>query len=517
MLSGAYMRTQPSRRAYATMIFLILLICYTYFVPKWADWAANSRADLVYAVVDEGVLTIDAYHENTGDKAFFEGHYYTDKSIGPSLVALPFYAVFKVVATLPLVQNLIENGENLGRFSDTLNPEGQGFRPQAMYEGMALTFMTFFAVSAPSVLLGMIVFLFAARFARKDAYAFVLALIYGLATPAFAYSNVLFQHQLSAFGAFVGFYLLWRVIFEQANVRWLWAVGILFGFVAITEYPVLPFVGLIFFWAAYKMPNRLALYRVILGAMPLGLLFAAYNFAIFHTPLPVGYEYSTNWQEVHDQGFLSITSPNLQTFVGLTIRPFRGLFFIAPALLLAIPGLILMWQTRREYRSVTVLLALMIGGFLFYNSSSVMWWGGDAVGPRYLVPMLPFLALPIIFALNRLLPQPVGRGVTIFLVALSAFNVWTQTIAGQYFPPIDVDGVPITNPLIQYSLPLLAQGDVARNYGIIFLGLPGLFSLIPLILAVTVTYLLVPRWLDRRMPSDAPRFEQAVDSITEHT
>ena len=144
------MHTSPSRQAYAITVFLILLVAYGYFMPKWADWAANSRADLVYALVDEGVLTIDTYHENTGDKAFFEGHYYTDKSLGPSLVALPFYAVFKVIATLPPVQNLIENGGNLGRFSDTLNPEGQGYRPQAMYEGMALTFITFFAVSVPS-------------------------------------------------------------------------------------------------------------------------------------------------------------------------------------------------------------------------------------------------------------------------------------------------------------------------------------------------------------------------------
>ncbi len=499
---------QPSRRAYAAAVFLILLICYGYFMPKWADWAANSRADLVYAIVDEGVLMIDSYHENTGDKAFFEEHYYTDKSLGPSLVALPFYAVFKAIATLPPVQNFIENGASLGGFSDTLNPEGAGFRPEAMYEGMALTFMTFFATSVPSALLGTVVFLLAARFARKDSYAFWLALIYGLATPVFAYSNVLFQHQLAAFGIFVGFYLLWRVIYENASLRWLWVVGVLFGFVAITEYPVVLFLGFIFLWAAFKMPNRLALYRVVFGALPLGLLFAAYNYTVFHTPLPVGYEYSTNWQEVHDQGFMSLTSPSFQTFLGLTFGPFRGLFFIAPVLLLAAPGLILMGRQRPEYRSVTVLLTLVIGGFLLYNSSSVMWWGGHAVGPRYLVPMIPFIALPIIFAFNWLLPQPAARYVVIFLAALSLFNVGAQTIAGQYFPPANVDGVDITNPLVQYSLPLLAEGDVARNYGIVILGLPGMWSLIPLIAAVIVVYLIVPRWLDRRIQPQTPALEQ---------
>jgi hypothetical protein len=503
------MHFQPSRHAYAVAVFLILLICYGYFMPRWADWGSNSRADLVYAIVDEGVLTIDSYHENTGDKAFFEGHYFTDKSLGPSLLAIPFYAAFKVIATVPPVQNLIENGGSLGRFSDTLNPEGQGFRPQAMYEGMALTFMTFFATSIPSAVLGTVVFLFAARFARKDSYAFWLALIYGLATPVFAYSNGLFQHQIAAFGAFVGFYLLWRVIYERATYRWLWFVGVLFGLVAISEYPVVPFIGFIFLWAVYKMPNRLALGRVVLGAIPLGLLFAAYNFAIFHTPLPVGYEYSTNWQEVHSQGFMSLTSPNFQTFLGLTISPFRGLFFIAPVLLLAVPGLVLMWRRHPEYRSITVLLTIIITGFLLYNSSSVMWWGGNAVGPRYLVPMIPFMSLPIIFAFNWLLTQPVSRLIVVFLALLSLFNVWTQAIAGQYLPPSDVDGVRLQNPLVDYSLPLLTKGDIARNYGIIFLGLPGILSLIPLITGVLAIYLLVPRLLDRRIRPRAPQLEQA--------
>jgi len=508
------MSRQPSRRAYAITLFLLLLVCYGYFMPKWADWGANSRADLVYAIVDKGSLSIDGYEDNTGDEAFFEGHYYTDKSIGPSLLALPFYAVFKAIAALPPVQSVIENGASLGGFSDTLNPEGQGYRPEAMYQGMALTFMTFFAVSIPSALLGVVLFLFAARFTSRDSYAFLLAFIYGLATPAFAYSNVLFQHQLSAFGAFVGLFLLWRVIYENANLKWLWVVGVLFGFVAITEYPVVPFIGLIFLWAAYKMRNRLALYRVVLGAIPLGLIFAAYNFAIFHTPLPVGYKYSTNWQNVHDQGFLSITSPNPQTLVELTVGAFRGIFFIAPVLLLAIPGLILMWRKRGDQRSLTLLLGLIAAGFLLYNSSSVMWWGGFAVGPRYLVPMLPFLALPIIFALDWLLPSMPARFVVMVLLALSLFNVWTQAIAGQSFPPTDINGVEIRNPLVEYSLPLLAQANIARNYGNVILGLPGLFSLIPLLVAVVALYLLVPRWIDRRTRgSSVPELEQAVGSM----
>src|SRR5690606_280823 len=117
---------------------------------------------------------------------------------------------------------------------------------------------------------------FAARFTKRDLYAFVLALAYGLATIAFPYSNVLYQHQMAAFGMFVGFFLLWRVVYEQADLNWLWLVGVLFSIAVITEYPVVPALAVIFLWAFIRMPNHWQLYRVVLGAIPLGLVFMGY-------------------------------------------------------------------------------------------------------------------------------------------------------------------------------------------------------------------------------------------------
>jgi hypothetical protein len=497
------MSVHLSRRTYSITLFLLLLVCYGYFLPKWADWGANSRADLVYAIGDKGTLIIDDYHENTGDKACFpgpydietntcNGHYYTDKSLGPSLVALPFYMIYKAVAALPPIQNFIQSGRGIGSMDSTLNPEGSGVTPETLNQFLALTFISFFATSIPSAILGVTVYLMAARFARKEWYAFLVGLVYGLATIAFPYSNVLYQHQLGAFGAFVGFFLLYRVIYENANVRWLWLVGILFSLVVITEYPVVIPLGIIFLWAAFKMPNRLALYRVILGAIPLGIVFAAYNYASFQSPLPVGYEYSALWQNVHQQGFLSLTAPNLATFLGLTVSPFRGLFFLSPALLLGVIGLWYMWIEQRKDRSLALVLTLVIGFFLLYNSSSVMWWGGNTVGPRYLAPMVPFLALPMIFAFNLWLGESGTARVAGVLIAFSFFNVWAQTIGGQDFPPETV-----SDPLFNHSLPLIAQGNIARNYGLV-IGLNGLLSLIPLIAVLAIIYFVFPRWLTRR-------------------
>ncbi len=508
--------THPvSKRTYAITLFLILVVCYGYFMPKWADWGANSRADLVYAIGDKGVLNIDDYHTNTGDKACFpgpftadpdhitggscDGHFFTDKSIGPSLLALPFYMVFKAVAAIPPIQNFIQSGRGLGALGDTLNPEGQGLRPNALYEAMALTFITFFASSIPSALLGVVLFLMATRFTNNLFHAFTVALIYGLGTMAFPYSGVLYQHQLAAFGLFVGFYLLWRVVYESAPLGWLWGVGLLFSFAVVTEYPVVPALAILFLWAVIRMPNRLALYRVVLAAIPLGLLFAAYNYAIFKTPMPVGYEYSTAWQDVHSVGFLSLTLPNPATLFGLTFSPFRGVFVLSPALLLAIPGFVVLWRSHQPRRGGLIAALLVVAFFFVYNSSSAMWWGGFTVGPRYLIPMLPFAALFITGAFTRYASSTAGRTLIGLLALLSVANVWIQTISGQSFPPVTTPDM-MNNILFSYSLPLFQQGNIARNYGIIA-GLPGLLSLIPLIVALTLIGGLVPRWLGRREQS----------------
>ncbi len=525
--------THASRRTYAITLFVVLTMCYGYFMPRWGDWGANSRADLVYAVGDLGVLHIDAYHENTGDLACFagrdytgdspceDGHYYTDKSIGPSLVALPFYMVFKGIAALPPVERIISSGNLPGNFDSTLSPEGQGVRPEAVYQGMALTFMTFFAMSIPSALLGVTVFLFAARFARKDLYAFVLALAYGLGTMALPYSMALYQHQLAAFGAFIGFFLLWRIIYENASVHWLWLVGILFSLAVITEYPIVLILGIIVVWAFIKMPKRLALWRMILAGIPLGLLFAAYNFVVFETPLPVGYNYSINWQEEHQEGFVSLTYPTAERLYGLTFSPVRGIFLMSPFLLLIFPGFYAMWRQRKDQRSLVIVLVMVAAAFLAYNASSIMWWGGHSVGPRYLVPMLPFIALPIIYVLNFLLSRAWGQLLTAALIAASIFVNGALTIAGQAWPPMEffpftVEQMNATFPVVDYALPLLAEGDVTRNYGGILLNLPGLTSLLPLILAVAVALILIPWLLERFTTSsqNTRRLEQAAESMS---
>ncbi len=66
-----------------------------------ATGTVASRLMLTYALVDRGTIRIDGLEDQTGDKAYFRGHYYTDKLPGFSLLAAGPYAVAKAVLRLP--------------------------------------------------------------------------------------------------------------------------------------------------------------------------------------------------------------------------------------------------------------------------------------------------------------------------------------------------------------------------------------------------------------------------------
>jgi hypothetical protein len=70
-----------------------------------------------------------------------------------------------------------------------------------------------------------------------------------------------------------------------------------------------------------------------------------------------------------------------------------------------------------------------------------------------------------------------GRLVIAGLALWSIGAVWLETISGQSFP----DWTP--NPLLNYSLPRFAAGDIARNLAM-GIGLRGHLSLLPLLTAL---------------------------------
>ena len=82
-----------------------------------------------------------------------------------------------------------------------------------------------------------------------------------------------------------------------------------------------------------------------------------------------------------------------------------GVFACSRVLWLALPGLVLL-ALRRGFRAEAALCATMIVAYLTFNAcygdSIVFWGGGASVGPRHLIPVLPFVAIPLCVGLRPL-------------------------------------------------------------------------------------------------------------------
>lgn len=470
-------------------LLLLLLLCYVYFLPRYADWSQASRTALVLAIVNQHALTIDAYADSTGDYAEVNGHKYSDKAPGPALLGVPVYAAARVLLATPPGEMLVERMAHGEALRQTLKP-GAAARDKVDF-ALAQAIVTWVVVALPSAVLGVVLFRVLGQVVPSERTRLLAVLVYGLGTSAFPYAGAFYSHQLAAALLFGAFALVWKQ--REPGAGRLMVVGLMLGLALISEYPTALIAGGIGLYVLAVTRRPLTWIWIGLGSVPALAVMGVYDQLIFGTPLPVGYNYSTLWEAEHHTGFFSLSVPTWAAFWGISFSPYRGLFYVSPVLLLGAVGLVAM-ALRPRFRFEALLCAWCVTSFVLFNSSSVMWTGGFAVGPRYLVPMLPFLAVGLAVCLDRWGGQPVFRVVAGLLIAWSVAVTWSLTIGGQAFPGFEQE------PLWSVALPALADGNIARSLGTLG-GLRGWWTLLPLVAIVGLLLARRPGG-DRSMPGD---------------
>jgi hypothetical protein len=461
-------------RRRAILIILLMLLCYSYAPPRWADWSQTSRLALVRAMVERRTLRIDAYVESTGDYALIDGHAYSDKAPGPALLAAPLYALIWQIQQWGPIQGLLERLARRAALAGTVRSDGAGLSVDRVGLAFSHYLLTLAIVALPAALAVAALDWLLRRWFQPGP-ALLGALSYGAATPAAVYAGNFYSHALVA-ALLIG---AWALIERagdapQQRGRWLIGAGLLLGWSAISEYPALLIGGALGLYALRRC-GAAAIGWLALGGAPALVALAGYDWLAFGTLWPIGYAHSALWQEQHQSGFVSLTYPHPAALWGLLGGGFRGLFVRAPWLLLALPGLI-SWARSGWRRDLLVLVgAASLSLWLVYGSSR-MWWGGFAAGPRYLVPILPFVAVAATYWIDRRWRQPGWRWLAIGLAALSLLLVWAEALAGQQFPPDN-----LRQPWTMWTLPAWQRSDVARNLGMA-LGLRGGLSLLPLVI-----------------------------------
>jgi len=446
------------------LLGVALFLCYAYFFYLGGNWNVESRFAQIYALAEHGTLVIDSYSSlppGGGDAARFEGHYYSDKLIGPSLVAVPPYwgmrHLFSAIGVPPNV---------------------------AVYFALRIT--NVITNAWPSALFCGVLYLFLAQLGLSPRLRVWLTLAYGLGTLAFPYSTMLFGHQLAAVAIGLAFMLLWRQHDDWSPRRGLVA-GALLGFAAMSDAMGLFVAGLLgcygIWLAAREGGAASAVVRRVAPAAVLGLavfsLQLIANWSSFGNPFtfPHIYHAQESFRLRHTAGLFGIHLPKLYPLYQLTVGPWRGLFYGSPVLLLALPGVFLL---GRKWRAEAVAIAACYLAVLLIHSGYENWTTGSAYGPRYQIVALPLLLFAVAPAAER---WPFVFN-TLAITSIAFTSIVTATT-----PLLREDlRNPLANALAQFAAGKLLQG----NLGTLF-GLPGLLSLAPLLVIVGVMLLVLRR------------------------
>lgn len=382
----------------------------------------------------------------SGDVSFKDGHFYPNKPPGAVFAAVPAYA-------------LILGVEHV-----------LGFDPDDWWVLNVNLWLTNVLSNGLLAALGVLVFHRTARILSGDdaGAAFAATLLFAFGTMYLPFATVLFDHDFTAVSLLLSFYL----ILESQGRPAFWASflsGLAAGFAAITNYLAAVAVVLLgLYLVAKRYRFSRADFRRDLSWLAFGggvsVMLAAiciYNWRCFGAFTAISNTYQSPSFEAGSSRFLGMFGlPNPGIAVLLLVSPFRGIFYTSPVLLPGVWG----WfeMRRRGYRDEVLLCVAMAVFFLLMNVAFNGWHGGFTTVPRYLVPAVPFLALPLVFAFRRF------RVATLVLGGISVGMQFLVTAVDVQAPPgvgslAMIEGRPqwLHDPVTGYVLPLFAVGKAS--------------------------------------------------------
>lgn len=454
-------------------LFLTFFVIYAIFT-QFIGPNESSHLDLIRSIVDEGRFEIDSYHNNTMDKRFFNGHYYSKKAPGLSLLAIPIYMVVKPFLRF-IPEDLVKEYPPHIYLRNGIYIVSYTIRPYDIYVAV---FPTIFISGLLSALTVLLVYRISLYFTSNEHYRLVIAITYGIGTIAFYYATVFFSHAAATFFGFCCFYLIFEMRKKLKDYSFL--AGVVGGLAVITEYPTLIIILGCWILILFTKDIKKIISFSIGFLLILSLLFV-YNYIAFGNALALPYEYSTILRTdafhgikktylseqsqiiIQKYNYPLINIMSLSIITKLLFYPYRGLFIYNPILIISIIGLFFMY---RAYKKETILIALFFTMFLIYNSNIIIPWGGSCFGPRHLLPVLPFLMIPLAFSFERFN----FRIISIFVILSIIINIIGMQIPEQspllqnnglirFYQDFGVD----KSPLKDHYLPLFIENKGPRS------------------------------------------------------
>jgi hypothetical protein len=316
--------------------------------------------EVTKAIVEHGSVAMSYNVYEMDAHRGVDGRYYAPYGLGHAVYSVPFYAAARAVERA--------TGMRAGK------PE-------------ALTKAGFVAGSAVAAALTVwIAFLFALRLTPDTRAAVATSLTLGFGTLLWPYAKFGFSAPLGALCVMLGTYGVWVGVRQPCTLRLLIG-GIGFGAALLVRHE-LTLLGLaVGAWLILESRDnraRLAKQALVVATPVLVALVITglYNQLRFGNPLDTGY--------LRDETVA--TGSWWDGLIGQLFSPGRSVFLYSPPLAAGVLALADLW---RRVRATAVLLGGQFLTLLGFYASFTHWDAERSYGPRYLLPVIPLLVLPL--------------------------------------------------------------------------------------------------------------------------
>lgn len=419
-------RARFLERAVVALAFLTIASFFPWFEPLHSP-NELTRIYLASALVEDGTVCIDPQIQKNGgifDISVRDGKTYSDKAPGVAFLSVPVIAAYEALTDHPTLSGKVR-------------------------------LVRLVVSTLPTLLLLFWMLRFLREHIPDRGLRLALVTAYALGTVATAYSGLAFGHQLSAVVLFGLFLLIRKVPLERPpSIPRLMSIGVVTAFAVWVEYQnvllLVPLAGF-FVWRARRSFVRSFAFAAA-GAAPLIAVLLLYHKAAYGSPFLTGYSFiASSFKEVHKQGLLGVALPKATHAWLSFLSPAKGIFFFAPWLALVIPATIVAWRKAGSDGRVSVLIIVL---YALFVSALVYPDGGWTMSQRHLVPMIPFVVMPVGLLIQRV---PALR---IVFAGLALASIAACTTGAVVWPHYQDH---LQNPTFQLGFPMLRDGWVPTS------------------------------------------------------
>ncbi|MBF2028856.1 MAG: hypothetical protein IGS48_19195 [Oscillatoriales cyanobacterium C42_A2020_001] len=458
------------------IIFFVLFAILTVAGP--VGWNDQSRMAQIQSLVEHGSFIIDkSIFLVTGDKYFFNNHFYSDKPPILALYASPFYFALKQLG-LSFEKNI----------------------------GLTYYLLTLLSIGILSIL-GLIIFrkILDDFFLVSKEWANITTFIAGVGTLILPYSLVFNNHVPSGVLILLGFYFLlhFRESGRYENAVFSGFFISLSGTIDINCFLFIPFMFVPFIRRSIKAAfifgisciPAIALYLFLNLYTSGSFIPPAMNASLWNYPGSSFSQENLSGLAQHN-GILDVLFYAFHMLLGS-----RGLISHTPILLFSILSILIMYKKKRlEYKTEYSYALLAILFYIAIYITRTINYSGWGFGIRWFASLMLILCLPIAYIENEI---RLSKPIRILFFSTACLSIFVSII-GAYNPISPLSGTELQERLFPTNTILMNFKSLIKDSLDIVLASPSIgeiFRMIRLVFGASIIYFLLYRFMKKLEPT----------------